>query len=398
MLPEHDLPLRVLDDRGFIDYLGPEDEPWLRVLIAELERFSGRRRRELAERLAEPLPCEAPYFKRRAASRVLLRLWRGRRVSLADAPGRLKPGELRARLFRSAAGRHDAGGVLAEVATALASTPAALVGWLFADLPGERIVEAPQPPPSPREAALLTNLAIAQTVLMRASRVELRVEGGARPIIRLAKLRGLLCTLDDAPDGGPPVLDISGPFSLFRHTLVYGRALAELLPHLAWCARFQLGATSAIGGRFIRFDLASGDPIFPARGPRPFDSALEERFARDLAQLAPDWDVIREPEPVRAGASLIFPDFLLRHRLRPERRAFVEIVGFWTPAYLQSKFEKLRQATVPAFVLCIDEARACAPAGLPAGWPMVPFRRRVDATAVLRAVERLTTSHSSRAA
>ena len=117
-----------------------------------------------------------------------------------------------------------------------------------------------------------------------------------------------------------------------------------------------------------------------------------------MAQLAPDWDVIREPEPVRAGASLIFPDFLLRHRLRPERRAFVEIVGFWTPAYLQNKLEKLRQATVPAFVVCIDEARACAPAELPAGWPVVPFRRRVDATAVLRAVERLTTSHTSRAA
>src|SRR4051794_24607061 len=81
LLPEHDLPLRVLDDRGFIDSLGPEDEPWLRVLLAELERFSGRRRRELAERLAEPLPCETPYFKRRAASRVLLRLWRGRPVS-----------------------------------------------------------------------------------------------------------------------------------------------------------------------------------------------------------------------------------------------------------------------------------------------------------------------------
>src|SRR4051812_23727533 len=87
--------------------------------------------------LAEPLPCETPYSKRRAASRVLLRLWRGRPVSLADAPGRLKPGELRARLFRSATGRSDAAGaVLGEVATALASTPEALLGGLFADLPG----------------------------------------------------------------------------------------------------------------------------------------------------------------------------------------------------------------------------------------------------------------------
>ena len=29
------------------------------------------------------------------------------------------------------------------------------------------------------------------------------------------------------------------------------------------------------------------------------------------------------PEPVRAGNTLIFPDFLLRHRIHPERRALV---------------------------------------------------------------------------
>ena len=76
MLSERDLPLRVIEERAFIDYLGPQDEPWVRVLLAEMARFEGRRRRELAERLAEPLPCEAPHFKRRAASRALLALWR----------------------------------------------------------------------------------------------------------------------------------------------------------------------------------------------------------------------------------------------------------------------------------------------------------------------------------
>ena len=117
--------------------------------------------------------------------------------------------------------------------------------------------------------------------------------------------------------GAPARLDISGPFSLFRHTLVYGRALAELLPHLAWCARFELAATARLRGRLAQVTMFSGDPIFPARAPALFDSRLEERFARDVARLAPDWDVIREPLPLQAGASLIFPDFLVRHRIHP---------------------------------------------------------------------------------
>ena len=389
MLPEADLPLRLIGDRAYLDFLGPEDEPWLRVLLAELARFEGRRRRELAERLVEPLPCDAPYHKRRAATRALFRLWRG--AAPTSGGSRRRPSELRAELFGAAAASEaPAETIVAEVSKRLELTAAELWESLFADLPSERLVTAPDPPPTLREAALRTNLAIAQAVLMRAARVELHVEGGVRPIVRLAKLRGLLCTVVDGAGGAPPSLEISGPLSLFHHTLVYGRALAELLPHLAWCARFDLRAAAALRGRIVTVSLQTGDPIFPAAAPKPFDSALEERFARDLARLAPDWDVVREPEPIPAGASLIFPDFLLRHRLHPERRALVEIVGFWTPDYLATKLAKLRQAAVPACVLCIDAAHACAPADLPPGLPVVPFRRRVDAAAVLREVERLT--------
>ena len=39
------------------------------------------------------------------------------------------------------------------------------------------------------------------------------------------------------------------------------------------------------------------------------------------------WDVIREPEPVKAGTTLLFPDFALQHRIQPERRWLLEIVG-----------------------------------------------------------------------
>jgi predicted nuclease of restriction endonuclease-like RecB superfamily len=399
LLSERDLPLRVVEERAFIDYLGPQDEPWLRVLLAEMARFEGRRRRELAERLAEPLPCEAPHFKRRAAARTLFALWR-RESAASPAPSNAalpSPAVLRQQLFAEAAsGQAPAIAMVEAAAARLGLAREALLDLLFADLPGERPVHAPAPAPTPAEAMLRTNLAIAQAVVMRASRVELRVEGGVRPIVRLAKLRGLLCTILDPPTTRP-VLEISGPFSLFQHTLLYGRALAELLPHLAWCARFELQAACALRGRLATVSLQTGDPIFPAAPPIPFDSRLEERFARDVARLAPDWDLVREPEPLRAAGTLIFPDFLLWNRLHPGRRVLVEIVGFWTPQYLAAKLEKLREVATPILV-CIDEDRACVAGELPPHLPVLRFRRRLDAAAVLREAERLTTDGTSHAA
>jgi predicted nuclease of restriction endonuclease-like RecB superfamily len=390
LLPPADLPLRLVDGGGaFFDFLGPQDEPWLRVLIGELVRFEGRRRRELAERLAAPLPCEAPYFKRRAATRVLLRAWR--REQVAAVP----PREARARLFAAAAATAaPRAQVLAETAAELGVDGEALLASLFADLPGERFVRAPVPLPTAAEAALRTNLAVVQGALMRASTLELVVEGGVRPIVRLAKLRGLLCTVVEPADGAPR-LELSGPFALFRHTRLYGRALAELLPHLAWCARFELRAACALRGRVVDLSIGTGAPIFPAAAPKPFDSGLEERFARDVARLAPDWDVVREPEAVRAGTTLVFPDFLLRHRLHVERRVLVEIAGFWTPEYLEAKLARLAEARLPPFVLCVDESRACALGALPASLTIVTFRRRVDAAEVMRRVEALTAPAST---
>ena len=395
MLSEADLPLRLVEPGVYIDFLGPQDEPWLRLLLAEMAGFEGRPRRELAQRLAEPLACEAPYFKRRAATRVLFRLWRREPVA------GVSPRALREQLFEGAAATEGSRApILAATSARLGIDVQTLIASLFADLPGERLVKPPAHIPGPAELALRTNLAVAQAVLMRASTIRLHIEGAARPIVRLAKLRGLLCTVHDDvarpteasvdSQGHAPVLSISGPFSLFKHTLLYGRALAELLPHLAWCARFELQADVALRGRRGRATLASGDPIFPADAPATFDSRLEERLARDLARTAPDWDIIREPEAVPADGTLIFPDFLLRHRIHRTRCVFVEVVGFWTPDYLTRKLERLRQARLSNLILCIDEERQCGEGALPPHARVVTFRRRVDAAAVMREVERLT--------
>jgi hypothetical protein len=137
----------------------------------------------------------------------------------------------------------------------------------------------------------------------------------------------------------------------------------------------------------LPFVVESGDPLYPSENLRSYDSRLEETFARDMARLAPDWEVLREPTAVPALGTLLFPDFLLSHRLDPERRFFVEIVGFWTPSYLKRKLETLRAARIENLILCLDDARRCSKEDLPPDARVVRFRKKVDASKLLPILE-----------
>ena len=159
------LPISVRDGFAQLDYLGPHDHAWLRVLIGEFERFEGRRQKGLDRRLKEPLPCPTPWKKFLAATLVLKQLWK------SDAKAPVPPVLARAEVFRlAAAAPRKRGQVLAIAARRLETTPDALEQALFSDVPGERIVRAPAEPTTPPELALRVNLALAQSVLRRAFR------------------------------------------------------------------------------------------------------------------------------------------------------------------------------------------------------------------------------------
>ncbi len=418
-------------------YLGPQDYPWLRALLDEAARFEGARRSELSARLSEPLPVQAPQAQLRMARAVLEQLVTDR------AESAVKPRQARQLVFEAAAGAARSGvcaaqpravappgadtdmdwrtRVIDRVAADLGVDRSDLLESLFADLPGERTIQPLPAGLTAQELCLRTNAALASGLLARASSVRVSVHGSARAVVRHARRVGLLCVAtqsaerpairnergapsapggarraepaplaDDGPGLGArdAVLHLSGPLSLFRHTVIYGRALASLLPRLAWCDRFELQAEVVLrGGEMRRLLIRSGDPLPPARELPRYDSRLEERFARDFARAAPDWHLVREPEPVPlAGGRLVFPDFELLHRHDPSRRWLLEIVGFWTPAYLEQKLRSLRQAELERLVLCIDETRNCSDSELPAGARVVRFRRRIDPHAVLAAM------------
>ena len=379
MLFDAPLSYRLVGSTVVPRFLVEADYPWLRTLLDERERFVGRPQRDVDARLREPLMAEGPAGKKQLAVRVLAQL--GRSMRDASVPPRQARRLVFGEAVRTASPRDT---VLARVARSLDVTPEALEASLFADLPGERIVAGLAVPLSPAELALRANLALTQALLFRATGVTLAVEGNARTLVRHAKLRGLICSVFRGSRGMDTVLEVSGPLALFRRTILYGRALGTLVPHLAWCQRFRLRAACVLEERVVDLQLGTGDPILPADAPRQYDSQIEERFAREFRRLAPDWDVLREPEPVAAGTHLVFPDFALQHRYDASRRWLLEIVGFWTPDYLRRKLALYRTASVANLILCIDEDRACAAGDLPVGAIVVRFRRRVDAVAVRR--------------
>lgn len=361
-------------------YVTERDFPWLSVLLDERERFVGRKRGEWKVRVDDGLPLQAPRQKLLVALRVLDRLSQDQAQSVRPAK------VIRATLFREAARAASREAAIEAAAAKLGVVEQVMIDHLFSDLTDERLL-TPVAPTSPEQLALLCNGELITQLLARALRVRLDARGKVRAVVRHAKLMGLLCQVTPGIAKDEVSLEISGPFALFRHTRIYARALSSLVPRLVWCHSFRLEAECVLGGgRIGRLVLRSGDPIFPARELPPFDSRTEERFAKAFGKLASDWDVVREPVAIEAGGSLIFPDFELRHRPTGERW-LLEIVGYWTPEYLQKKLALLRAANIERLILCIDEERCCTEEARDLSGHVVRYRRKVDPRAVLAIVD-----------
>ncbi len=383
MLPADCIQVRIVGSQAIPVWLGVEDHPWLRSLIDDFVRLDGRPYREVVSFLQEPSRTPSPAGKRRMAIRTLQNLCTRDRPpidasALRDA---VAAGAQRARDEH----RFDRWDILETGARRFGLSATTAEELLFADLPGERRLRFPDPPPDPHLLATRTNLGLAQGLLRLASDVSLQIYGGARAIVRQVHLRRLLSTVRRTHPEGVR-LDISGPFSLFRHTTMYGRALASILPLLPWCERFDLVARCVLRGQVVSVRFRPGDPIAVGEPPRAYDSRLEERFAREFARANLDWDVVREPEPVQAGDALVFPDFEVVHRRDTSKRFLLEIVGFWTPEYLREKLDRLRAMSPVPTVLCIDRGLNCSPGDLPAHARIVWFQKRIDPGAVLAAI------------
>jgi predicted nuclease of restriction endonuclease-like RecB superfamily len=371
-------------------YVTERDHPWLELLIAEYAAGCGVSRRELRGRVRRGLSLASPRVKRQIATLVLDR-WVSHRV---EAP--VAPRSVRYELFGAASGRLEPREVvMSAVAAKFEISFDQLERSLFADLSDERVMNAlPEGLDAPR-LAIESNLSIIGSLVARASEVTIRGFGGVEALARHARDRGLICRAESLPANGEQQglsLELSGPFSIFRHTEVYGRALASLVPRLAWCDAYELSAECVLEPTSPPYSLRvrSSDPLGLGRDLERAALPLEERFQRDFGRRGREFELSNDPAPISAGGALFFPHFELRRRSAPEERFWVEFAGFWTRASLDERLGALRAAGVERLVLCVDDARACDQ-GEPAPDPrVVRFRKRLEPERLLAALSGLS--------
>ena len=193
------------------------------------------------------------------------------------------------------------------------------------------------------------------------------------------------------------ICSLEGPPSLFKLTDRYGTSLAKLLPSIvfsegpwqieAWILRKTMGGEKRIYNfKMTENDVPSllADPVYyhhhyhqrdmeekeGRTNPSPsssssfpssqhnnyFDSVVEEKFARRFLDLSTGlgWKLVREPDPlIVSGGRAFIPDFLF---VKPGRKkVYLEIVGFWTPDYLERKFRKLAEIYDSAYATKLDD-------------------------------------------
>ena len=216
------------------------------------------------------------------------------------------------------------------------------------------------------------NLALAQAVLYDATKMRIRVWDQFGTVFGYVKLFGLMhriypidadgnrVTSTDTAVGYEAVLD--GPASLFSQSRKYGIRMANFLPALPHCTWWELEAAILVDEtagetRPFTLDHTAELETHYSAGNR-FDSDVERTLAEKWERANTEWELVREDDVFDLGAEVMLPDFALEH---PDgRRAVLEIVGFWTPEYLEKKLEKLRAVDADNLIVAVSEKLDCS--------------------------------------
>lgn len=216
------------------------------------------------------------------------------------------------------------------------------------------------------------NLALAQAVLYDATEMRIRVWDHFGTVFGYVKLFGLMHRIypidangtrvasTDMADGYEAVLD--GPASLFSQSRKYGIRMANFLPALPHCEHWELAADILIDEtigetRPFTLDHTADLETYYSAGNR-YDSDVERTLAEKWERANTDWELVREDDVFDLGAEVMLPDFAIEH---PDgRRAVLEIVGFWTPEYLEKKLEKIRAVNVDNLIVAVSENLDCS--------------------------------------
>jgi predicted nuclease of restriction endonuclease-like RecB superfamily len=284
----------------------------------------------------------------------------------SDAP----PDALREKVFLAAAAQRTANAkagtqgfdrvtILNEAATELGVAVEEIDRNLFADLKGEQRLTRFRDLTVERLLHRY-NEALAQAVLLRATRVSILINGETpqryRQIFRAIKFHRLICEISSSSPNSY-LLNLDGPMSLFSSTQKYGLQLSYFLPTLLQCKQFELTA-------HVRWGAKRVEKVFTLNQSQGLRSHLPDygdyrppelqAFAESFRKAIDDWELIDETAILPVGTHFWTPDFQLLHK-ETGRVVYLELFGFWRRADVQTHLERLRKHATTPFVLAVSE-------------------------------------------
>jgi len=244
---------------------------------------------------------------------------------------------------------------VANAADGLGITPDAVERSLYADREQNEVLVDADVRWDPDALLEQYDLSLAQTALFDATEVRVRSNDPKRLVSAVKRLR-LMYEVETTPEGRELV--VTGPDALFSRTRRYGTAFARLLRTVAGSADWELTATIDDRGRERTMRLSAGDVTVPGVEPvvePAFDSGVEADFAGRFRGLDLDWTLVREPEPLETGTRVMIPDFAFDYD-HADFRLFFEVMGFWTPEYVEKKLDQLAGVEDVDLLVAVDES------------------------------------------
>lgn len=246
---------------------------------------------------------------------------------------------------------------LERAADHLSVPPERLDATLYNDLESRQIMSGFDPRWSPEELLAQYDLSLAQTALFDATAIRVR-SSEPKALVSAVKRLGLLYEIRKTPEGR--TVDVTGPDALFRRSRRYGTRFARLLRTVAGASEWHLEATIDDDGTERALELTHEEVSVPRTDPvteMTFDSGVEADFAARFTGLDLDWTLVREPEPLAAGEHVVIPDFAFDWQPGSvEYRVFFEIMGFWTPEYVEKKLSRLADLEAVELLVAVDES------------------------------------------
>jgi predicted nuclease of restriction endonuclease-like RecB superfamily len=356
----------------WIDTTRPQWLTRAEELCAIYERGLHERRCDIEEQMDDLLADDRSHM----VSKGFAKLLDDRAVWETASP--LEPSELRRMVFERAAACHPVsatpdntrtwrGTVLQEVARETGMTVEAIEQAFYADLKDEQRMVSYKPM-APRDLLDRYNLALAQGVLLRAREMRLHVAVSRpqklRQLFRWLKFHQLMHRAKRVSASRWDIV-IDGPMSLFSQGQRYGVLMAQFLPAILLLDQWAIEADIQWPNhdQTLQFRLTPDDGLRTHLTEKGVWVSQEDKVLYERINAGSDWTASRDAEIMDLGGQdVVVPDLVLT-RNRDQKKAFVEIVGFWRASWLERRAAVLRQHAPDNLIVCISRRLAAGDKG-----------------------------------